>query len=158
MEKKAKSSASASAASKASKAKTKSEAVTEECVKRLDMMGLPLLARSYALHKRLFCSADGSLRELTEEEKGFVQKFEKDSKCTVFTLVSSSTSLGVMTSMLYVSSYVSDWPAERDDLEVQLYNGVPTMFPMAMVYNDDIEDMGSIGVVVLRCGALLRTC
>lgn len=93
----------------------------------------------------------GFLYWLDEEEEKMVRDFENESGGIVYHVIKSLTEFGLLYSLLYVSTYKSEWNQDREDLK----NGICLCY----VKNVDApwcSEYGSIGISP-RIGGLVRT-
>lgn len=86
-----------------------------------------------------------------------IKKFEDQYNCLVYHGISSTTEIGELLTLLYISQYESDWPTDREDLKN--YDPRYGYSIMAYVYNlsnDIFSEFGSV-CVKPKNGGLVRT-
>lgn len=65
----------------------------------------------------LFAGLDGAPVELSPEMTAEVKQFEQKHHVTVFAIIRQNTYIGVLDSLIIVSSYPEEWEDERADIE-----------------------------------------
>ena len=53
----------------------------------------------------------------TDKQIELIKKFEDQYNCLVYHGISSTTEIGELLTLLYISQYESDWPTDREDLK-----------------------------------------
>lgn len=59
----------------------------------------------------------GKLVWLSDEEKKFVEEFEKEHDCVVYHIIESNTSFGNLLNVFYVSRNTDEWEMDNDLIE-----------------------------------------
>ena len=93
----------------------------------------------------------------TDKQIELIKKFEDQYNCLVYHGISSTTEIGELLTLLYISQYESDWPTDREDLKN--YDPRYGYSIMAYVYNlsnDIFSEFGSV-CVKPKNGGLVRT-
>ena len=93
----------------------------------------------------------------TDKQIELIKKFEDQYNCLVYHAISSTTEIGELLTLLYISQYESDWPTDREDLKN--YDPRYGYSIMAYVYNlsnDIFSEFGSV-CVKSKNGGLVRT-
>lgn len=93
----------------------------------------------------------------TDKQIELIKKFEDQYNCLVYHAISSTTEIGELLTLLYISQYESDWPTDREDLKN--YDPRYGYSIMAYVYNlsnDIFSEFGSV-CVNPKNGGLVRT-
>ena len=93
----------------------------------------------------------------TDKQIELIKKFEDQYNCLVYHAISSTTEIGELLTLLYISQYESDWPTDREDLKN--YDPRYGYSIMAYVYNlsnDIFSEFGSV-CVKPKNGGLVRT-
>lgn len=93
----------------------------------------------------------------TDKQIELIKKFEDQYNCLVYHGISSTTEIGELVTLLYISQYESDWPTDREDLKN--YDPRYGYSIMAYVYNlsnDIFSEFGSV-CVKPKNGGLVRT-
>ena len=93
----------------------------------------------------------------TDKQTELIKKFEDQYNGLVYHAISSTTKIGELLTLLYISQYESDWPTDREDLKN--YDPKYGYSIMAYVYNlanDIFSEFGSI-CVKPKNGGLVRT-
>ena len=93
----------------------------------------------------------------TDKQIELIKKFEAQYNCLVYHAISSTTEIGELLTLLYISQYESDWPTDREDLKN--YDPRYGYSIMAYVYNlanDIFSEFGSV-CVKPKNGGLVRT-
>jgi hypothetical protein len=93
----------------------------------------------------------------TDKQIELIKKFEDQYNCLVYHDISSTTEIGELLTLLYISQYESDWPTDREDLKN--YDPRYGYSIMAYVYNlsnDIFSEFGSV-CVKPKNGGLVRT-
>lgn len=93
----------------------------------------------------------------TDKQIELIKKFEDQYNCLVYHAISSTTEIGELLTLLYISQYESDWPTDREDLKN--YDPRYGYAIMAYVYNlsnDIFSEFGSV-CVNPKNGGLVRT-
>lgn len=84
----------------------------------------------------------GLLYWLDEEEKKLVSEYENRTGYVVFHVIKSYTDIGLLYSMLYVSSYKEEWEMDHEDIS----NGVHISY----VYNTAWPDCSEAGCISVK--------
>lgn len=123
-----------------------------EAVNRMKAIGIAShVIRDYEENGTVFLSEDGETqRRLDRNEQEMVNDFEKENQALVYHILKTSTVLGAIYSLLFVSRYPYDWKSDREDLG----EGEA----LACVINADMpcREMGAIGFR-LSNGCVQRT-
>ena len=91
----------------------------------------------------------------TDKQIELIKKFEDQYNCLVYHAISSTTEIGELLTLLYISQYESDWPTDREDLKN--YDSRYGYSIMAYVYNLSMcSEFGSV-CVQPKNGGLVRT-
>ena len=93
----------------------------------------------------------------TDKQIELIKKFEDQYNCLVYHGISSTTEIGELLTLLYISQYESDWPTDHEDLKN--YDPRYGYSIMAYVYNlsnDIFSEFGSV-CVKPKNGGLVRT-
>lgn len=93
----------------------------------------------------------------TDKQNELIKKFEDQYNGLVYHAISSTTEIGELLTLLYISQYESDWPTDREDLKN--YDPRYGYSIMAYVYNlanDIFSEFGS-ACVKPKNGGLVRT-
>lgn len=93
----------------------------------------------------------------TDKQIELIKKFEDQYNCLVYHAITSTTEIGELLTLLYISQYESDWPTDREDLKN--YDPRYGYSIMAYVYNlsnDIFSEFGSV-CVKPKNGGLVRT-
>lgn len=93
----------------------------------------------------------------TDKQIELIKKFEDQYNGLVYHAISSTTEIGELLTLLYISQYESDWPTDREDLKN--YDPRYGYSIMAYVYNlsnDIFSEFGSV-CVKPKNGGLVRT-
>ena len=93
----------------------------------------------------------------TDKQIELIKKFEDQYNGLVYHAISSTTEIGELLTLLYISQYESDWPTDREDLKN--YDPRYGYSIMAYVYNlsnDIFSEFGSV-CVKPKNGGLIRT-
>lgn len=93
----------------------------------------------------------------TDKQIELIKKFEDQYNCLVYHAITSTTEIGELLTLLYISQYESDWPTDREDLKN--YDPRYGYSIMAYVYNlanDIFSEFGSV-CVKPENGGLVRT-
>lgn len=101
-----------------------------------------------------FSGFPGILFWLDDEEKKFIEQWQKDSGNLAYHVIKTNTEFGLMYSVLYVSKYEKEWEIDRDDL----LNGTAVAYcriGLDEIYGEH-GDYGTIGVSPAN-GGLTRT-
>ncbi len=93
----------------------------------------------------------GLLYWLDDDEQKMVDDFEIENNALVYHVIKSTTTIGLMYSLLYVSRYMEEWGMDMDDLRAG----------RAFVYvvNKDMPDCSEFGTIGVKpsIGGLART-
>lgn len=93
----------------------------------------------------------------TDKQIELIKKFEDQYNGLVYHAISSTTEIGELLTLLYISQYEADWPTDREDLKN--YDPRYGYSIMAYVYNltnDIFSEFGSV-CVKPKNGGLVRT-
>lgn len=94
----------------------------------------------------------GYLYWLEEKDQKIVEEFNrKNEDALVYHVIKSFTNIGVLYSLLYVSSYEEEWEQDREDIEEGM--------ALAYVYNADMPDCSEFGTIGIKpsIGGVVRT-
>lgn len=93
----------------------------------------------------------------TDKQIELIKKFEDQYNCLVYHAISSTTEIGELLTLLYISQYESDWPTDREDLKnYDPRYGCPIMAYVYNLANDIFSEFGSV-CVKPKNGGLVRT-
>ena len=93
----------------------------------------------------------GVLYWLDEEESKMVKAWEQETGNMVYHVIKDHTTIGVMYSFLYVSTYTEEWERDREDLS----EGYALAYVKNME-NEDFSEYGGIGIKPCY-GGVIRT-
>lgn len=93
----------------------------------------------------------GTLFLLADEIREVVQKFENQTGYLVYHVIDNNTSIGRMLTLLYVSTEMDEWAADKQDLQ----EGCPLAYVENLTY-PDCSEFGSVGVKPFN-GGVVRT-
>lgn len=94
---------------------------------------------------------NGMLYWLDKNEKSMVSKFETENDCLVYHVIKSYTSMGLMYSLLYVSSYPEEWETDMEDIKNE-----EALAYVVNINMPDCSEFGSIGIEPVN-GGVQRT-
>ncbi len=131
---------------KAEELKTAQKAEALKRMKTLKIMKQPI--KEFEEEDKLNLSEHiGILYWLDEEEEKMVKEFEDKNMATVYHVIKSLTSIGLMYSLMYVSQYPEEWEQDNEDIK----EGIALCY----VVNKDMPDcseFGSIGIKPMNGG------
>lgn len=87
----------------------------------------------------------------TDEIREVVQKFENQTGYLVYHAMDNETDIGHMVTLLYVSTEMDEWAADKQDLQ----EGCPLAYVENLTY-PDCSEFGSVGVEPFN-GGVVRT-
>jgi hypothetical protein len=119
------------------------EEMIQEAVKRMKMFKM-LKSVVTDFQKGVLNRSEngGYLFWLEDEEKQLVQEYENRTGNVVFHVIKSYTDIGLMYSLLYVSSYKDEWEEEREEMQEGIH--------IAYVYNMVWPDCSEAGCISVR--------
>lgn len=134
---------------KATKEQMKQEALAR--MKLLDMY--PYVVERFDEGGIIYYTWDvsGTLFLLADEIREVVQKFENQTGYLVYHVIDNNTSIGRMLTLLYVSTEMDEWAADKQDLQ----EGCPLAYVENITY-PDCSEFGSVGVKPFN-GGVVRT-
>ena len=125
----------------------------QEALQRMKILKLhPSVIFDFTMEHKLHKSFEiGILYWLDDSEISFIKDFEKKYGVLVYHAIETSTTLGKMLSLFYVSKYEDEWEYERIDLERGLQN--------CYVKNLDCDWCSEFGYIQFErsFGGLMRT-
>ena len=93
----------------------------------------------------------GRLYRVKRKVEEVVQKFENRTGYLVYHVINNDTSIGHMLTLLYVSTEMDEWAADKQDLQ----EGCPLAYVENLTY-PDCSEFGSVGVKPFN-GGVVRT-
>lgn len=125
----------------------------EEAIRRLKMLKIhPNALKEFEDSDTLNLSEGvGILYWLTNEQKKYVEKFEKTYGAVVYHVIHSNTEFGELLSFLFVGKDEDEWEMDRDDINEG--------YAFAYVENvtcPDCSEFGTIGIKP-QVGGIVRT-
>lgn len=136
------------------------EDMRAEGVERMTLLNLhPQAVREFAKGEKVNFSLSGILYWLDEKMTEEVKAFEKKYNCMVYHVIHSTTEIGELLTLLYVSSNDEDWEDDRADLKeaVEDYKGIKFYNPYAYVINrsnPDFSEFGRVGIKPMFGGVI----
>lgn len=85
---------------------------------------------------------NGILYWLNEEQKEMVRSFEAEYNALVYHVIKSYTNIGIMYSLLYISSHKEEWEQDMMDLDENC--------AIAYVFNETDPMMSEIGYIAVQ--------
>lgn len=134
---------------KATKEKMKQEALAR--MKLLDLH--PNVIKEFETEGKINYSSGRSaiLFWATDEIREVVRKFENQTGYLVYHAMDNETDIGHMVTLLYVSTEMDEWAADKQDLQ----EGCPLAYVENLTY-PDCSEFGSVGVKPFN-GGVVRT-
>lgn len=124
-----------------------------EALARMKLLKLyPNIIKEFEEENILNLSENGGfLYWLTDEQKSFVEDFEKEYNALVYHVIHDYTEFGELLSFLYVSDHEKEWQNDREELA----DG----YACAYVKNVDDDCCSELGGICFRMqyGGLVRT-
>lgn len=134
--------------------KATKEQMKQEALARMKLLGLQYnVVRDFEAKEKIYYSL-GALGLLYLAFGGVVevvQKFENQTGYLVYHVIDNDTSIGHMLTLLYVSTNMEEWAADRHDIQ----EGCPLAYVENMTY-PDCSEFGSVGVRPAN-GGVVRT-
>lgn len=134
--------------------KATKEQMKQEALARMKLLGLQYnVVRDFEAKEKIYYSL-GTLGLLCLAFGGVVevvQKFENQTGYLVYHVIDNNTSIGRMLTLLYVSTEMDEWAADKQDLQ----EGCPLAYVENMTY-PDCSEFGSVGVRPFN-GGVVRT-
>lgn len=134
--------------------KATKEQMKQEALARMKLLGLQYnVVRDFEAKEKIYYSL-GTLGLLYLAFGGVVevvQKFENQTGYLVYHVIDNDTNLGHMLTLLYVSTEIDEWSADKQDLR----EGCPLAYVENMTY-PDCSEFGSVGVRPVN-GGVVRT-
>lgn len=95
------------------------EALKEEALKRMELIGLPadIISALRDGDTIYHSKAHGVMGRLLPAEEAVIERFEKDTDAFVYHVICSENSFGRQYTLLQVSPFEEDWEEERNDLK-----------------------------------------
>jgi len=128
----------------------KREEMKQEALSRMSMLQMHPNAIEDFEKGVLNRSEGGMLYWLTDDEKDMIMRWEAETSNLAYHVIKDQTSLGLMYSILYVSSDKEEWVFDRKDL----VDG----YPLSYVFNQDDPDCSEYGPIKImpRFGGVIR--
>ena len=130
------------------------EQMKKEALARMKLLGLQYnVIRDFEAKEMIYYSlgALGLLYLAFGEVRKVVQKFENQTGYLVYHVIDNNTSIGRMLTLLYVSTEMDEWAADKQDLQ----EGCPLAYVENLTY-PDCSEFGSVGVEPFN-GGVVRT-
>ena len=134
--------------------KATKEQMKQEALARMKLLGLQYnVIRDFEAKETVYYSlgALGLLYLAFGEVVKVVQKFENQTGYLVYHVIDNNTSIGRMLTLLYVSTEMDEWAADKQDLQ----EGCPLAYVENITY-PDCSEFGSVGVKLFN-GGVVRT-
>ena len=134
--------------------KATKEEMKQEALVRMKLLGLQYnVIRDFEAKETIYYSlgALGLLYLAFGEVVKVVQKFENQTGYLVYHVIDNNTSIGRMLTLLYVSTEMDEWAADKQDLQ----EGCPLAYVENITY-PDCSEFGSVGVKPFN-GGVVRT-
>lgn len=134
--------------------KATKEQMKQEALDRMKLLKLhPNVIKEFKEEDKLNYSMGihGILYWATDEIGEVVQKFENQTGYLVYHVIHNNTEIGRMLTLLYVSTEMEEWNADKQDLR----EGCPLAYVENLTY-PDCSEFGSVGVKSLN-GGVVRT-
>lgn len=134
--------------------KATKEQMKQEALARMKLLGLQYnVIRDFEAKETIYYSLGtlGLLYLAFGEVVKVVQKFENQTGYLVYHVIDNYTSIGHMLTLLYVSTEMDEWSADKQDLQ----GGYPLAYVENMTY-PDCSEFGSVGVKPFN-GGVVRT-
>lgn len=124
----------------------------EEAKKRMQLLNLVPSSINKMMEGEIIMSDTMALlRELPEDIKEEIKKFEEQYDSFVYHVIHTNSSIGDMYSFLYISKYEEEWEMDIENIENEE--------SYAYVFNKTAPDCSEIGLIGVRSaiGGLIRT-
>ncbi len=134
--------------------KATKEQMKQEALARMKLLKLhPNVIKEFKEEDKLNYSMGmhGILYWATDEIGEVVQKFKNQTGYLVYHVINNNTEIGRMLTLLYVSTEMEEWNADKQDLQ----EGCPLAYVENLTY-PDCSEFGSVGVKSLN-GGVVRT-
>ena len=133
--------------------KATKEQMKQEALARMKLLKLySVLLEDFEDGKISYSEGEfGRLYRVKRKVEEVVQKFENRTGYLVYHVINNDTSIGHMLTLLYVSTEMDEWAADKQDLQ----EGCPLAYVENMTY-PDCSEFGSVGVRPAN-GGVVRT-
>lgn len=123
----------------------------KEASKRMEKIGFPEWMIGEFRNRGIVAvtETDGSVRPMSMKEISLIRAFENEHDAIAYHVVKSKTNLGIMYSILYVSTEMEEWEYDMEDLEA----GQALAYVVNVTY-PDCSEFGSIGIEQRNCGVV----
>lgn len=133
--------------------KATKEQMKQEALARMKLLKLySVLLEDFEDGKISYSEGEfGRLYRVKRKVEEVIQKFENRTGYLVYHVINNDTSIGHMLTLLYVSTEMDEWAADKQDLQ----EGCPLAYVENMTY-PDCSEFGSVGVRPAN-GGVVRT-
>ena len=133
--------------------KATKEQMKQEALARMKLLKLySVLLEDFEDGKISYSEGEfGRLYRVKRKVEEVVQKFENRTGYLVYHVINNDTSIGHMLTLLYVSTEMDEWAADKQDLQ----EGCPLAYVENLTY-PDCSEFGSVGVKPFN-GGVVRT-
>lgn len=134
--------------------KATKDQMKQEALARMKLLKLhPNVIKEFKEEDKLNYSMGmhGILYWTTDEIGEVVQKFKNQTGYLVYHVIHNNTEIGRMLTLLYVSTEMEEWSADKQDIQ----DGCPLAYVENLTY-PDCSEFGSVGVKSLN-GGVVRT-
>lgn len=133
--------------------KATKEQMKQEALARMKLLKLySVLLEDFEDRKISYSEGEfGRLYRVKRKVEEVVQKFENRTGYLVYHVINNDTSIGHMLTLLYVSTEMDEWAADKQDLQ----EGCPLAYVENLTY-PDCSEFGSVGVKPFN-GGVVRT-
>lgn len=133
--------------------KATKEQMKQEALARMKLLKLySVLLEDFEDGKISYSEGEfGRLYRVKRKVEEVIQKFENRTGYLVYHVINNDTSIGHMLTLLYVSTEMDEWAADKQDLQ----EGCPLAYVENLTY-PDCSEFGSVGVKPFN-GGVVRT-